>query len=326
MLTKSYTCVVVALVLTLTYSTVASVGPSYLTDYLKLNVGGQYYFTSRKTLTKKISKPYAPAEYYESNFFHKFNILINPDLVRDFDGFFFFDTSPKYFNYILDYVRKANTNAQFFLPNQTEDLLGLLGDAEFFNLHGLKEIIELILRFDSKILNNQHKQELMKIGKLSFGNKWKLLYRGSRDGFKSENFASRCESIPKTLTVVKSKNGNIFGGYTDLDWSKTQSLKTDQNAFIFSLINHDNTPIRISYNKNGASTYSSPNHGPGFGGGSDLHISSNSNSSFDSYSNLGRSYSHPKYAFESKQAKNFLAGSNYFQVEDIEVFALVEPY
>jgi hypothetical protein len=44
----------------------------------------------------------------------------------------------------------------------------------------------------------------------------------------------------------------------------------------------------------------------------------------DSYSKLGFSYKHPQYEFETNEAQAFLAGSRYFQLDEIEVFKKME--
>jgi hypothetical protein len=44
------------------------------------------------------------------------------------------------------------------------------------------------------------------------------------------------------------------------------------------------------------------------------------NKRMKSYSNLGYSYPHPQYAFETDEAKAFLAGSYKFQLDEIEVY------
>ena len=61
-------------------------------------------------------------------------------------------------------------------------------------------------------------------------------------------------------------------------------------------------------------------YGPLFGAGHDLHICNNSNTSDRSHSNLGLSYNHPNYAYDSNQAKSFLAGSISFFTTEIEVY------
>jgi len=53
-----------------------------------------------------------------------------------------------------------------------------------------------------------------------------------------------------TLVIIKSKNENIFGGYTEQSWSNTDPKfefidKSDPNALIFSLIKKENRPLKI---------------------------------------------------------------------------------
>jgi hypothetical protein len=46
----------------------------------------------------------------------------------------------------------------------------------------------------------------------------------------------------------------------------------------------------------------------------DFYIADKSNININSCSNLGHSYTHPDYVYESNEARSFLAGSYYFQV------------
>ncbi len=61
-------------------------------------------------------------------------------------------------------------------------------------------------------------------------------------------------------------------------------------------------------------------YGPTFGGGSDLYISSGSNSNQTSYSNFGNNYKHADYQYGTTKALSILAGSYNFQTLEIEVF------
>jgi hypothetical protein len=44
--------------------------------------------------------------------------------------------------------------------------------------------------------------------------KFTLLYRGSRDTFKAARFHEICDNKGATLSIIKSKCGKVFGGYT----------------------------------------------------------------------------------------------------------------
>ena len=49
--------------------------------------------------------------------------------------------------------------------------------------------------------------------------KFKLLYKGSRDGFFSQVFHSKCDNQGATLTIIRSEHGKVFGGYASRPWS-----------------------------------------------------------------------------------------------------------
>jgi hypothetical protein len=174
-------------------------------------------------------------------------------------------------------------------------------------------------KFDSLILIDQAQiKDLLKLCEFSLNQKWNLIYRASRDGFKASQFHAKCDNKHNTLVIIKSTNGNIFGGYTEQSWAHG-SLKFDRIAFIFSLINQLNRPLKIKCEKSGIAIMSLNDNGPIFGV-RDILISNESNTNKHSYSNLGRSFIHPDYAHGSNEAKSFLAGSEYFQVSEIEVY------
>jgi hypothetical protein len=149
---------------------------------------------------------------------------------------------------------------------------------------------------------------------------WDLLYRGSLHGFKSSNFHEKCDNIAKTLTIIRATSGNIFGGFTEATWDQTSGNKQDNNAFLFSLVNSDNTPVKIEIanGKEREAIYCDVKYGPTFG--TDLDIIDNSNITNNNVSSIGKSYVLANFPAGSVQAKSLLAGSHKFRVEEIEVF------
>lgn len=106
---------------------------------------------------------------------------------------------------------------------------------------------------DSDIINGHKMQtDLMRLCEFGSKTKLSLLYRGSRDGFKRGDFHSRCDNKPKTLTIVKSASGCIFGGYTEAEWITIsyELNKRDTNAFLFRLVNGQQRK-RINQNESG---------------------------------------------------------------------------
>lgn len=155
---------------------------------------------------------------------------------------------------------------------------------------------------------------------------WKLIYRASEHGFASADFHRQCDNSPNTLTIIKTTNGNIFGGYTEAFWDQTNSYNADPNAFLFSLVNKNEAPIKMKIleGKNQRAIACLSKQGPVFGHfngtGYDICISDGCNANLDSYCNLGHAYCHPSFSVESLEAKEFLAGTHKFQVEEIEIF------
>jgi hypothetical protein len=164
---------------------------------------------------------------------------------------------------------------------------------------------------------NQFKR-LISLCEFPIDQKWTLIYRASQDGFEASSFHAKCDDQPNTFIIIKSTNGNVFGGYTEQSWSGS-GYKADPNAFLFSLINQDSEPLKMKCISSDEAIYCSTKYGPNFGN-MDIKISSESNENTQSCSNIGYSYEHPDYNYDSNEAQLFLAGSNEFQVLEIEVY------
>ena len=95
--------------------------------------------------------------------------------------------------------------------------------------------------------------------------------------------------------------------------------KNDPNALLFSLVNREDNPLLMKCIDPSKAIFCSPENLPVFGR-RDLVIRSNSNISNESYSNLGSSFKHPEHAYQSNEARSFLAGNYKFQTVEIEVF------
>jgi hypothetical protein len=178
---------------------------------------------------------------------------------------------------------------------------------------------------NSRILNAEQAKNLISLCGFSNNDRFKLIYRATKDGFAAKDFHKRCDNISKTLTIIKVKDKpNIFGGFTELSWDSCRTFARDEKAFIFSLVNQENKPIKINVDRSKSSTsiYCYSSCGPTFGDG-DFCIETNSNINCSSSSSLGNTYQHPDYEAYSSEAMNFLAGSNKFLTREIEVFQLL---
>jgi len=171
--------------------------------------------------------------------------------------------------------------------------------------------------FKSKILSGQQPFGLINLCEFSLNDKWTLLYRGTRDGFRARNFHAKCDGHNNTLTILKAHGTSyIFGGFTTVTWASPCQFKADPNAFLFSLTNRDNQPSKMRKINATKSIICHPNLGPIFGDLFDILICDYSNTTAGCYSLLGNSYQHP----QPNEGGSYLAGSFNFQLSEIEVY------
>jgi hypothetical protein len=204
---------------------------------------------------------------------------------------------------------------------QTNEFKPSFNSLEFGRLYLFKYPYD---SFNSQILRGSNQAfELVKLCGFNFSDKWRLIYRGTRDGFEAHEFHTKCDDLKNTLCIFKSqKFGYIFGGYTEVTWSSLSQQaewKSDPNAFIFSLTNKENKPVKMRTQNVARSIYCAPKCGPIFGCG-DIAIANHANKTDDSHSNLGATYMHPQYLFKSREALWFLAGEQWFQLSEIEIY------
>ena len=65
----------------------------------------------------------------------------------------------------------------------------------------------------------------------------KLIYSSENEDDKASTFHKKCDNIAPTLTLIETKEGFRYGGFTTHCWESTEQsiFKKDKNAFIFSL-------------------------------------------------------------------------------------------
>jgi hypothetical protein len=123
--------------------------------------------------------------------------------------------------YYLDFESEPSNN---FLPPRNGKL-----DSKIVNLN----IIPLISKLIDKVEIESRfacRKELY-----YFPYEFKLLLRGSRDGFTPDKFHSLCDNIPKTITFIKVKETDeILGGYNPIIWKSNNSWGETKDSFIFS--------------------------------------------------------------------------------------------
>lgn len=60
-----------------------------------------------------------------------------------------------------------------------------------------------------------------------------LLFRATKDGFTAQSFHTKCNDKGATITLVKAKNGGVFGAYATVAWTSSGNYAVDANAFLF---------------------------------------------------------------------------------------------
>ena len=56
-----------------------------------------------------------------------------------------------------------------------------------------------------------------------------LLYRGSQDGWNISDFHGKCDDKGATVTIVKTSEGYVFGGYNDQSWAGSGVFKSSND-------------------------------------------------------------------------------------------------
>ena len=173
---------------------------------------------------------------------------------------------------------------------------------------------------DIIFLQNRIKEIHPKIKEVFFN----LIYRATEDGDKAADFHRKCDAIGPNVILIKTRKGNIFGGFTFKNWEHLQrdidvnrpnlgSASRDSNAFGFSV---NNQKIYNNEKPNEFAIWCNRNFGPTF--------KNNLFQIFDSCMRKGgycsiRSNSHfggQKYDYEIS------GGESRFKVEELEVFEI----
>ncbi|PKC64940.1 hypothetical protein RhiirA1_536708 [Rhizophagus irregularis] len=103
------------------------------------------------------------------------------------------------------------------------------------------------ISIDSIIIKIQHAELISKwIDRLEITDKaenlyeFKLIYRGSRDGFNAYRFHDYCDNKSHTIAILKVKDRDeILGGYNPIEW-KSEGFGVTNDSFIFSFKNNEN--------------------------------------------------------------------------------------
>jgi uncharacterized coiled-coil protein SlyX len=155
------------------------------------------------------------------------------------------------------------------------------------------------------------------------GKRFVLLCRGSRDGFGVQDFHGRCDGRANTLTLILDTDGNVFGGFTPLQWESPGDYSSDKcddslKSFLFTLKNPHNIPARkfaLRAEWKQCAIHCQSSRGPVFG---DILVYDNCNAHTDSFTWLGVGYTNDT----GPDGETVFTGSADLQVREIEVFEI----
>ncbi|KAF0415737.1 BTB-domain-containing protein [Gigaspora margarita] len=148
---------------------------------------------------------------------------------------------------------------------------------------------------------------------------FRLLFRGSRDGYFAKTFHTQCDGQGATIVVVRvSKSDELIGGYNPIGWSSPRDVewRGTRDSFIFSLGDgKELSKAKISRIKEDYVNDAIQLHdrlGPSFGF-YELKIVDDAARAETSYASGGLKYEH---TIRDKW--------NYFRVDDYEVFQVLK--
>eukprot|EP01084_Bolivina_argentea_P096241 173012_1 len=78
--------------------------------------------------------------------------------------------------------------------------------------------------------------------------KFNLIYKGTKNGFKKKQFDNKCLGKGPSLVLIQTTKNIIYGGYTQVPWSKHNIWKSDYKGFLFSI--RTNNQISLPYLNN----------------------------------------------------------------------------
>ncbi|GBC03048.1 hypothetical protein RclHR1_04970002 [Rhizophagus clarus] len=204
----------------------------------------------------------------------------------------------------------SEPNNNILLPRH-KNIDGII-DSKIVNLN----IVSLISRWIDKI---DIKNKFAYARELYLPYEFKLLLRGSRDGFSPKVFHELCDNKLYTVTFIKIKGTEeIIGGYNPMIWESNKDRKWGQtkDSFIFSFKSKNNfkEPILSHVISVNYAIYSSNTYGPTFN--HDIYIYGND---FDNLKAYG--YCRCKQASYEKKIRDT---EDQFSIEDYEVFQITK--
>jgi len=208
----------------------------------------------------------------------------------------------------FDTIKKSNEELKQKIEQQNKEIFQL------------KDKLKYIIN-KSEIMSDEERKLIL----LEIQNKmhkkiknFEKLYQATIDGGAPINFHSKCDNIPNTLILIKSKGHRRFGGFTPIPWESEEKgifiNDSEKRTFVFSL---DNKKI-FNLKNNDNAVFHDKSKGPCFGLGFDIGIEGNPLIE-------NKLYTYQK-SFDYKGGKNSLSeynGKENLKIIEYEVFKII---
>ncbi|KAK8813394.1 hypothetical protein WA158_002986 [Blastocystis sp. Blastoise] len=243
------------------YNTKELVNKKWKSDIFKVNVSDNIYKISKKNLKKRN---------IDNSFFDKRR---DKRLRYDVDNdAIVLPFQTKYFEYIDTFIRTGRIQLKESDISHIKEIqkdfeaYGIPVDEKKWSVYSFQKT-DMI---GSDIISNEFAYY---IHKWIPNKEWKIIYKGTKNGFSPSSFHKCCDNRGETLIVLYSRNNNVdcvFGGYTSVSWQSPRSNDSeyikDPNAFLFTLQNPNGTlPSRYICKHPGSALVHSSSFGPIFG-------------------------------------------------------------
>ncbi|RIA94284.1 hypothetical protein C1645_818279 [Glomus cerebriforme] len=235
---------------------------------------------SEKSLTSLIQYDNLQmSEFQIWEYVFKWSIAQNPELPSDISNY-----SNDDFNALKNTIQQCIPYIKFMEFTSREFSEGVFPYKKVIPKELRRKVTRYFLdpnnqNIDSEIITTQRAKLISKwIDKLEINNRikysyeFKLIFRGSRDGFAPKKFHGTCDNKMHTVTIIKVKDSNeILGGYNPIEWKPNEGFGITKDSFIFSFKNDDNDDNIVlsrveNENENEAIKYCQ-SYGPSFGDG-----------------------------------------------------------
>ena len=144
--------------------------------------------------------------------------------------------------------------------------------------------------------------------------KLELVYKSSRDGHTSKDFHYYCDNKEQTVSIIKTKENNIFGGFLNIAWKDKGGYAYDKKSFLFSFNKN-----KIFKNNNSSAANFNKDEGPWF---------ANAINIFDNFEDSNKHNTHSISTYKNSwngftEDYELNNGYEYFDIQEIEVFKFI---